>query len=130
MNPLIRVYKRPSKSPWQDHHTVMLLADTSVNNEGDLLLGFGRYIYLHRDSQGQQLGISISKAMLADMPELESQYLSGDEMKAVLYLYLDEISAFCELFSDDFEQVFGLPPSIYIEAAENHLAEAILQLEC
>ncbi|MCF1432036.1 MAG: hypothetical protein LPH20_14645 [Shewanella sp.] len=53
----------------------MLLAKTSVNIEGDLLLGFGRYIYLHRDSQGKQLGISISKAMLADTPELESQYL-------------------------------------------------------
>ncbi|MCF1428800.1 MAG: hypothetical protein LPH21_11250 [Shewanella sp.] len=62
-------------SPWQDHHTAMLLAKTSVNIEGDLLLGFGRYIYLHRDSQGKQLGISISKAMLADTPELESQYL-------------------------------------------------------
>lgn len=108
----------------------MLLANTSINTKEDLLLGFGRYIYIHRDSQGQQLGISISKAMLADTPELESQYLSGDEMKAVLYLYLDDISAFCELFSDDFEQVFGLPPSIYIEAAENYLTEAILQLEC
>ena len=58
----IRQYVRASKSPWDDCSTILLLAD--VVNEQAMELNFNNYIYLHRDSVGKILGISISNSML------------------------------------------------------------------
>ncbi|AWB67888.1 hypothetical protein C2869_16295 [Saccharobesus litoralis] len=112
-NPYIRQYQRKSKSPWDDASTILLLADV-VDDE----LSFERYIYLHRDSLGRILGISISKRLLDDNPDLDSRYLDDVEMYAVLLMYIDEISLFCERFAEEFEAIFGLDPSGYFEAAE------------
>ncbi|MCG9697436.1 hypothetical protein [Shewanella sp. Isolate11] len=55
----VREYQRKSKSPWEDHCTVLLLADYEVDNEG-IKLSFSQYIYQHRDTAGRILGISVS----------------------------------------------------------------------
>ena len=57
----IRQYVRASRSPWDDCSTILLLAD--VVNEQTLELNFNNYIYLHRDSVGKILGISISNSL-------------------------------------------------------------------
>ena len=56
-----RVYKRPSWSLFNDASTLLLLADVINENSETITLGYDTYIYLHRSSSGQNLGISISK---------------------------------------------------------------------
>ena len=113
----IRKYKRASKSPFDDHSTLLFLADVNDSND-ELELSFANYIYLHRDEVGRTLGISISKAMLEAQPDFESRYLEGIEMYAFLLIYIDEITEFCSLFADEFESVFLLEPHDYFDAAE------------
>ena len=85
----IRRYKRASKSPWDnDASTILLLADV-VSNDKELELAFSNYIYLHRDSVGRMLGISISGALLEQHPEFESKYMEGIEMYAFIIMYID-----------------------------------------
>ncbi|WP_299792296.1 hypothetical protein [uncultured Shewanella sp.] len=122
----IREYQRKSKSPWNDHSTILLLADYHIEDDSELELIFTRYIYQHRDSAGRILGISISKSILEEHTELESQYLTGTDMYIVLLLLKEDIATFCELFKEEFESVFGLPPELYLEAAEQLWAEKIL----
>ncbi len=116
----IRKYIRKSKSKWseEDDSTILLLADYTQDNCGDIDLSFNRYIYLHRDEVGRILGISISKKMLDDNPEFDSRYLDEIDMYGFLLMHIDEVTAFCELYTDDFEAIFGIPPSDYFEAAE------------
>ena len=116
----IREYQRQSKSPWSDHSTVLLLAEHQVTEENDIELNFARYIYQHRDSAGRILGVSISKSIREEHPELESQYLEDLDMYMALLLLKDEIQSFCGLFDDEFEETFGLPPEVYFEVAEQH----------
>ncbi len=114
----IRKYKRASKSPWDnDASTILLLADI-VNSDKELELAFSNYIYLHRDLVGRALGISISVALVEQHPEFESRYLEGIEMYAFLIMYVDEITEFCSLFTDEFESIFLLEPRNFFEAAE------------
>ena len=115
----IRKYKRQSKSIWKDvdDSTVLLLADVEHNQTG-ITLNYVNYVYLHRDEVGRILGISISKALLDANPDFDSRYLSGIEMYGFLLMYIDEITRFCEHFSDEFEAIFGLDPISYFEAAE------------
>ncbi|MDT3280679.1 MULTISPECIES: hypothetical protein [Shewanella] len=128
-SPFIRVYQRKSKSPWDDHSTVLLLADIDENDNDPRALQFTRYIYLHRDIKGQHLGISISKSLLEEHAEFDTQYLMGLEMMMLLLMYKDDISAFCELFTAEFQQIFGLPPILYFDAAEQFWAEQIIEAE-
>jgi len=123
----IREYQRKSKSPWDDHCTVLLLADYQLDEDGAIELSFSRYIYQHRDSAGRILGVSVSKSILEEHPEFEAQYLEGLDMCIVLLLLNEEISNFCALFSEEFEGIFGLPPKIYLEAAEQFWTEKILE---
>ncbi|QYJ77429.1 hypothetical protein [Shewanella acanthi] len=125
----IRIYQRKSKSPWDDHSTLLLLADIDETSSDQYALQFTRYIYLHRDERGQHLGISISKSLLEEHTEFDSQYLEDFDMRMLLLMYKDDISAFCEMFADEFKQVFGLPPSIYFDAAEQFWAEEMIQAE-
>jgi len=116
-SPFIRQYVRASKSPWEDASTILLLAD--VIDKQTLELGFTNYIYLHRDSVGSVLGISISQQLLAANPEFSERYLEGVEMYAFLLMHIEGITKFCELFTAEFEQLFMLTPNVYFAAAED-----------
>jgi hypothetical protein len=115
--PFIRQYVRASQSPWDDSSTILLLAD--VVDKQALELGFTHYIYLHRDSVGSVLGISISQQLLAANPEFSQRYLEGVEMYAFLLIHIEDITNFCSLFSAEFEQLFMIKPSEYFAAAED-----------
>lgn len=121
----IREYQRQSKSPWRDHSTVLLLAGHQVTEEDDIELSFSRYIYQHRDAAGRILGMSISKSVQEEHPELDSQYLEDTDMYMVLLLLKEEIQSFCGHFDDEFESIFGLPPEIYFDIAEQHWAQKL-----
>lgn len=116
-SPFIRQYVRASQSPWDDSSTILLLAD--VVDKQALELGFTHYIYLHRDSVGSVLGISISQQLLAANPEFSQRYLEGVEMYAFLLIHIEDITNFCSLFSAEFEQLFMIKPSEYFAAAED-----------
>lgn len=121
----VREYQRQSKSPWNDHSTILLLAEHHQLDDGTIELTFSKYVYQHRDTAGRIQGISVSKSILEEHSGGESQYIEGIDMYAVLLLLKDEILSFCEHFSEEFEVTFGLPPEIYFEAAELHWAEKI-----
>ena len=121
----IREYQRQSKSPWSDHCTVLLYAEHLKIDDGGVELSFGRYIYQHRDSAGRILGMSISKSIQEEHPEFDSQYLDGLDMYMVLLLLKEEIQSFCGLFDSEFEAIFGLPPEIYFDIAEQHWAQKL-----
>jgi len=125
----IREYQRKSKSPWSDHCTILLLADYQLEDDNEFELIFTRYIYQHRDSAGRIFGISISKSILEEHTELDSQYLTGIDMYIVLLLLKEDIAAFCELFKEEFENIYGLPPVAYFEAAELLWADKIIEDE-
>jgi hypothetical protein len=122
---LIRVYKRQSKSPWDDHSTVLLLAEHKLEND-EIQLSFNKYIYLHRNVEGQIIGISISKSLLEDNIEFETQYLIGIDAYMMLLIYIDDIATFCELFSNEFISIFGVHPHYYFEAAEQYWSDLII----
>uniref|UniRef100_UPI003B5B2F36 hypothetical protein n=1 Tax=Shewanella gaetbuli TaxID=220752 RepID=UPI003B5B2F36 len=122
---LVKVYKRQSKSPWDDHSNVLLLADIKDEND-EMQLSFNKYIYLHRSVTGHILGISISKSLLEQNPEFETQYLSGIDAFTILLIYIDDIAAFCEQFSSEFSEIFGIHPKYYFEAAEEYWADLIM----
>ncbi|MCG9714838.1 hypothetical protein L1D40_13655 [Shewanella insulae] len=121
----IREYQRKSKSPWDDHCTVLLLADYQVNTEETMELNFGQYIYQHRDSAGRILGISVSKSILEDFPEFTNQYLEGIDMYIILLLLKEEIRTFCNLFKQEFLGIYGLYPNEYFAQAEQHWANRL-----
>jgi hypothetical protein len=123
----LRVYKKASKSPWDDSSTVLLLADIILNKDKSISLGFESYAYLHRSTAGCNLGVSISKKLLRDNTEFEaqSQYLEGAEMYAFLLLYIDDIQQFCENFAEEFFSVFLLPVSVFFRHAEKSWLEHI-----
>lgn len=125
----IREYQRKSKSPWDDHSTVLLLANNEQEDDNELNLIFTRYIYQHRDAAGRILGISISKSILEEHTELDSQYLTGIDMYIVLLLLKEDIATFCQLFKEEFESIYGLPPMAYFEVAELTWANKIIEDE-
>ncbi|ABL98516.1 hypothetical protein SHAM105786_15990 [Shewanella amazonensis] len=128
MNPLVIEQTRKGSKLGLQRHKVLLLANTKLNEKGQLEPEMSRYIVLHYNLQGHQIGISISGSIQAKHPELPGNYLTGDVMAAVLDHYLKDIEAFCELFSAHFEQLFGKPPKVFIEEIEAHLATAVLEL--
>lgn len=125
-NLFTRVYKRASKSPFDDHGTILWLACITNDNEDGLNLTYERYIYLHREVNGAICGISVSKQILAENPEFEDmRYLEGIPMYAFLLLHVEEICAFCEVFRDEFIDVFLIPPLDYFAAAEKYWLDII-----
>ncbi|MGI2107434.1 hypothetical protein ACRN9A_20095 [Shewanella frigidimarina] len=122
---LIRIYKRQSKSPWDDHSTVLLLAEHKLEND-EIQLSFNKYIYLHRNVEGQILGISISKSLLQSNPEFETQYLEGIDAYMMLLIYIDDIAAFCELFSKEFISIFGIHPRYYFDVGAEYWSDLII----
>lgn len=119
----IRQYVRASKSPWDDSSTILLLAD--VVDEQSLELNFNNYIYLHRDSVGKILGISISNSMLEKNTSFENRYLEGQDMTLFLLIYIEQITQFCEFFSEEFQQIFMQTPTTFFAAAESDWVDII-----
>ena len=119
----IRQYVRASKSPWDDSSTILLLAD--VVDEQSLELNFNNYIYLHRDSVGKILGISISNSMLEKNTSFENRYLEGQDMTLFLLIYIEQITQFCKLFSEEFQQIFMQTPTTFFAAAESDWVDII-----
>ncbi len=119
----IRQYVRASRSPWDDSTTILLLAD--VVNEQEIELSFNNYIYLHRDSVGKALGISISNQMLEKNPSFENRYLEEVDMVLFLLIYIEQITQFCELFSEEFQQIFMQTPTTFFAAAESDWVDII-----
>lgn len=111
----IRIYKRSSQSPWDDHSTVLLLANASQKGE-KTELDFSRYIYLHRDIAGRVLGLSLSKSIIAESELDCERYVSGEMMYVILLMYVDEITSFCELFTEEFEALFLASPTDILSA--------------
>ena len=113
----VKKLTRSSKAPFPTTSTSLWLANVVSNDGEELQLDYSRYVYVHRD-EGIITGISISKGMVADHPNIDNQYIEyGDLMFATLLFYLQEIQAFCELWSEIFESQFLLPPDDYFEAA-------------
>jgi hypothetical protein len=104
--------------------SLLLLADVDSNNDS-AKLGFNRYIYLHLDNQGHMLGISISQYILNEHADFDEQYLIGLDMLKILLMYKDEIAMFCELYSTQFQKMFGLCPTDYFEFAAVLWAEYV-----
>ena len=119
----IRQYVRASRSPWDDCSTILLLAD--VVNEQTLELNFNNYIYLHRDSVGKILGISISNSLLEKNPSFENRYLEGVDMVLFLLIYIEQITQFCKLFSEEFQQIFMQTPTAFFAATESDWVDII-----
>lgn len=116
----VKLLKRASKAPFPTTSTSLLLANVVSNVGEELELDYSRYIYIHRDENGKTTGISISKSIVAEYSNTESQYLCGVEMYQLLLFYIDEIGKFCELWADEFEAVFLLPPDLFFEIAKWH----------
>lgn len=115
---IIRKYQRRSRSPFEeDDSTILLLANLTVNAEG-VALDYQRYIYLHRDSVGRWLGISISKSLETEMDDEGGKYRHGREALSLLLSYHQEISAFLRHFSDEVESIFGIDAETWMFACK------------
>ena len=115
---IIRKYQRRSRSPFDgDDSTILLLANATVNAEG-VELDYQRYIYLHRDSVGRWLGISISNSLENEMDDEGGKYRLGREALSLLLSYHQEINAFLRHFSDDIESIFGIDAETWMIACK------------
>ena len=114
-NQFIRIYKRASQSPWDDSSTVLLMANVA-KNEDEITLDYSRYIYLHRDSAGRAIGVSLSKSIINEMDMDIERYVDGEMMYLVLLMFADEITSFCELFASEFESLFLTSPAYYFSS--------------
>ncbi|MEP7706539.1 hypothetical protein [Paraglaciecola sp. 25GB23A] len=121
----VKVYKRASQSPFSDHSTMLWLASAICENDLGIEIDYKRYIYVHREIDGTICGISISKKMLSENPDFENRYLDGVEMYAFLLIHIEEITAFCEFFRNEFIDMFLIPPLTYFTYAEQYWLEKI-----
>ena len=114
----VKQLTRVSKAPFETISTSLWLANVISADSEPLVLNYSRYLYAHRDAVGKITGLSISKAMVDDHPNIHSQYIEyGDLMFRVLIFYIEEIENFCQLWADEFEKYFLLQPDDYFEAA-------------
>jgi hypothetical protein len=68
----------------------------------------------------------VSKQILAENPEFEDlRYMEGIPMYGFLLLHVEEICAFCELFRDEFIDIFLIPPLDYFSIAEEYWLKKI-----
>lgn len=124
-NRLTKVYKRASKSPFNDHSTILILASVQYDVNEDAILDYSRYIYLHRSVDGTVCGISISKLLLSEWPDYPDRYMKGDTMLAFLLDNIEEICVFLEQFKDDFIELFMIDPLAYFTAAEEYWTQRL-----
>lgn len=113
----VKKFQRESKSPFDDASTALWLANIISKPDEELKLDYSRYLYVHRDEYGRIVGISISNSMVADHPNIDSQYLTGDLMYAMLLFYIDEIEKFIDHCwnPDEFESFHLLPVDLYLD---------------
>lgn len=116
----VRLYKRQSKSPFDDASTILLLANVVSFDEHNLHLDFSRYIYLHRDDVGKPVGLSVSNTIAKQELNLDSKYIAMENAFPVLNEYLAEIESFCEIWSIEFQELFLLPPNHYWKVILQH----------
>ena len=115
---IIRKYKRKSKSPFKgDDSTILLLANISAN-ANKIVLGYDRYIYLHRDDTGRWLGISLSKSIVEELSDGGGKYRSGKQMLTVLLIFHQDIYEFVSHFSADIEAIFGIDATTWMYACK------------
>ncbi len=115
---IIRKYQRRSRSPFDgDDSTILLLANATVNAEG-VELDYQRYIYLHRDSVGRWLGISISKSLEHEMDDGRGKYRQGREALSLLLSFHQEIRDFLRHYSDELESIFGIDAETWLIACK------------
>lgn len=115
---IIRKYQRQSKSPFEgDDSTILLLANVTDDVDG-VVLGYKRYIYLHRDSVGRWLGISISSSVEGEMNDTGGKYRQGKEALSLLLFYHLEIRDFLRHFTDDIESIFGVDAETWMIACK------------
>lgn len=113
----VKKLQRESKSPFNDSSTALWLANIVSKADEELILNYSRYIYIHRDDCGRIVGISISKSMVAEHSNVQSQYLTGNLMYAILLYYIEEIQTFIEYCwrPGEFESFHLLPVDLYLE---------------
>ncbi|WP_076011054.1 hypothetical protein [Alteromonas abrolhosensis] len=115
---IIRKYLRRSRSPFEgDDSTILLLANFTAEPTG-VVLDYQRYIYLHRDSVGRWLGISISNSLEQEMDDGGGKYRQGKGALSVLLSYHDEITNFLRNFSGDVESIFGIDAETWMIACK------------
>lgn len=117
---LVRIYKRASKSPWDDDTTTVLLLADLTRRDLELNIGYQRYIYLHRNEQGKALGLSLSATLAEELGLEDVRYAEGELMYAVLLYFKKQIIEFCSHFTDEFEQLFLAAPSHYFSVMESY----------
>lgn len=116
---IVRKYKRESRSPFAgDDSTILLLA--TINNSKTVELKFDRYIYLHRDTLGRWLGISLSQSLMDELADENGKYRTKIEMIKVLYLLKNDIANFLEHFTEEVAAIFGLGATDWVDAVSVH----------
>jgi hypothetical protein len=125
-NLFTKVYKRASKSPFEDHGTILWLACCLETDDEDIQLNYERYIYIHKSANGAICGISVSKQILGENPEFEdNKYMTGVLMYKFLLLHISEMYEFCDVFRDQFIEVFLIPPLEYFTAADDYWSQVV-----
>ncbi len=123
---IIRKYQRRSRSLFEgDDSTILLLANLTAEATG-VVLGYQRYIYLHRDNVGRWLGISISHSLEQEMNDGGGKYRQGKEALSLLLSYHQEITDFLRYFSDDIESVFGIDAETWMMACKARWRKKLL----
>ncbi|CAA0295617.1 hypothetical protein HGG65_08870 [Alteromonadaceae bacterium A_SAG4] len=115
---IVRKYVRQSRSPFVgDDSTILLLATVTEDND-QIAVSYDRYIYLHRDQVGRWLGISISKAVEAELTDGGGKYRENASALKVLLHYHSHIKTFLSYFSDEIEAIFGLDSETWLYACK------------
>ena len=73
----------------------------------------------------EKFGISISNSLLEKNPSFENRYLEGVDMVLFLLIYIEQITQFCKLFSEEFQQIFMQTPTTFFAAAESDWVDII-----
>lgn len=119
---IIKKYKRKSKSKWSDLDDSCILMLAKVKDASNCSLCFERTIYLHRDSVGRWLGVSISNQLQNELNDGIGKFHDGTDMLNVLLRYSDEMLQFWRSLPrqvhDDFESVFGIDPLSWFESCK------------
>lgn len=76
------------------------------------------FIVLCRDPSGKVCGLHISES-IRDLYAFEA-FVTDEEMLFILGEYERQIAGFCQVFSEEFEQIFTLPPDVFFAAARHY----------
>jgi len=113
----VKVYKRKSKSPFDDFSNMLWLAILDGEQTSEISINYSKYIYVHREADGSVCGLSISKLMHEENSGLQSRYVTGIQMYEILLKYASEMSDFCQHFESAFVDIFLMPPKAYFASA-------------